>query len=47
MTETKTEETDELRHRLNTLTLRLRNVENYPLSPGRTLWVAEDEQVDF
>jgi hypothetical protein len=31
MAETETEETNELRHRLNYLNLRLRNVKNYPL----------------
>jgi hypothetical protein len=45
MAETGTDETNELRHRLNYLNLRLRNVENYPLTPGRTLWVVLSQTI--
>jgi hypothetical protein len=45
MAETETDETNELRHRLNYLNLRLRNVENHPLTPGRTLWVALSQTI--
>lgn len=45
MTETETTDTDDLHHRLNALTLRLRNLENFPLSSDQTLWLVLSQTI--